>query len=420
MPARFCAFRSRLILAALLLFLLLGSGGSASTAQEEPPAGPPYRVGENVTRPEKISGRPPVYTEVARKARLTGVVILETVIDEQGNVTQPRVLKGLPMGLSEAAVEAVQTWKFKPATLDGRPVPVYYTLTVNFQLSGGSDFGPVFLQFLQRNPELAEHLQAKRYPEAAELLDRQGREQPSETGIVLARSYLFLEQGRLAEAWQEAQAYRGPEPYEILHRIGAAAWQRTRDAANDAKARAEAAELGLQAETLALADRGDSFEAIVHKIVLLRAKAKLTSDPDESRALTAEADQLRERALELRDQGKAVGMTLHPAAMEALSGSVDKAFQEMSGGPTTRPEKTSGTLPVKVIDKARKAGLSGVVILEAVIDEQGDVQDLKIVKGLSPKLDQEILQAVRDWEFKPATFNGKPVKVTYTLTVSIR
>jgi TonB family protein len=45
-----------------------------------------------------------------------------------------RVLKGLPMGLDHAAVDAVQKWKFKPATLEGRPVKVYYVLTVNFQV----------------------------------------------------------------------------------------------------------------------------------------------------------------------------------------------------------------------------------------------------------------------------------------------
>ena len=46
----------------------------------------------------------------------------------------PPVLKGLPMGLSEAAEEAVKRWKFKPATLNGKPVSVYFNLTVNFQL----------------------------------------------------------------------------------------------------------------------------------------------------------------------------------------------------------------------------------------------------------------------------------------------
>ena len=87
-----------------------------------------------ITRPEIINQIKPVYTELARRARVTGTVIVEAIIDTQGNVTNVRVLKGLPMGLDRAAVEAVQKWKFKPATLEGRPVKVYYVLTVNFQV----------------------------------------------------------------------------------------------------------------------------------------------------------------------------------------------------------------------------------------------------------------------------------------------
>ena len=49
-------------------------------------------------------------------------------------MTDVRVLKSLPMGLTEAAIDAVKQWRFKPATLDNRPVSVYFTLTVNFQL----------------------------------------------------------------------------------------------------------------------------------------------------------------------------------------------------------------------------------------------------------------------------------------------
>src|SRR5438067_1008605 len=72
----------------------------------------------------------PQYTEVARKARIEGMVILEAIIDKEGNVTDVRVLKGLPMGLDQAALDAVKRWKFTPGTLNGQPVPVIFNLTV--------------------------------------------------------------------------------------------------------------------------------------------------------------------------------------------------------------------------------------------------------------------------------------------------
>ncbi|HKO57438.1 MAG TPA: energy transducer TonB, partial [Thermoanaerobaculia bacterium] len=76
----------------------------------------------------------PVYTEVARRAKIEGIVIIEAIIDRNGQVTDVRVLKPLPMGLDNAAMEAVKKWKFKPGTLNGTPVPVIYNLTVNFRL----------------------------------------------------------------------------------------------------------------------------------------------------------------------------------------------------------------------------------------------------------------------------------------------
>lgn len=101
-----------------------------------PPSEPegPIMVGGEVKAPEKVSTTEPQYTEIARKARIQGVVIVQAIIDKEGNVTNVKVLKGLPMGLDQSAAEAIKRWKFKPATLNGKPVAVYYNLTVNFRL----------------------------------------------------------------------------------------------------------------------------------------------------------------------------------------------------------------------------------------------------------------------------------------------
>jgi protein TonB len=94
----------------------------------------PIQVGGDVRPPERLQAPPPVYTDLARKARLEGVVIVQAIIDRDGDVTSMKVLRGLPMGLEDEAVRAIKRWKFRPATLNGRPVTVYYNLTVNFKL----------------------------------------------------------------------------------------------------------------------------------------------------------------------------------------------------------------------------------------------------------------------------------------------
>ncbi|MFL6198275.1 MAG: energy transducer TonB [Thermoanaerobaculia bacterium] len=94
----------------------------------------PIVVGGAVKKPEILVKTQPRYTELARRANVEGVVILKAVIDERGYVTDLEVLKDLPMGLDKAAIDAVRTWRFKPATLHDRPVKVYFNLTVNFQI----------------------------------------------------------------------------------------------------------------------------------------------------------------------------------------------------------------------------------------------------------------------------------------------
>lgn len=100
----------------------------------EPVNDEPIQVGGAVTRPEVVVRTEPRYPELARRARVEGMVVIRAVIDERGNVTDVQLLRGQPMGLDQAAMDAVRTWRFRPATLHGKPVKVYFNLTVNFTL----------------------------------------------------------------------------------------------------------------------------------------------------------------------------------------------------------------------------------------------------------------------------------------------
>ncbi len=92
------------------------------------------RVGHEIEAPRLIHRVRPRYPAAAKKLHLTGPVIVEMLIDTDGRVVEVSVLRGLPFGLTESAVEAARQWRFEPSTFEGRPVSVRYTLTIRFQL----------------------------------------------------------------------------------------------------------------------------------------------------------------------------------------------------------------------------------------------------------------------------------------------
>lgn len=93
----------------------------------------PRRVGGIVRAPQKVHHVAPVYPELARAARVGGVVILEALIGEDGAVRSVAVLRAHPL-LETAAVEAVRQWRFTPPMLNNVPIQVLMTVTVNFTL----------------------------------------------------------------------------------------------------------------------------------------------------------------------------------------------------------------------------------------------------------------------------------------------
>jgi TonB family protein len=86
------------------------------------------------TKPVRIYSPPPRYTEAARANHTQGSVILSVLVGEDGNVKSVRVVRGLPDGLNEQAIDAARRTTFKPATKDGKAVAYWVGLEMNFRL----------------------------------------------------------------------------------------------------------------------------------------------------------------------------------------------------------------------------------------------------------------------------------------------
>ena len=90
-------------------------------------------MGGNIKPPQKVKHVNPVYPPIAQSARVQGIVIIEATIGPNGTVQDAKTLRSIPL-LDQAALDAVRQWVFTPTLLNGVPVPVIMTVTVQFTL----------------------------------------------------------------------------------------------------------------------------------------------------------------------------------------------------------------------------------------------------------------------------------------------
>lgn len=90
--------------------------------------------GRGVTHPKTIYAPEPEYSDPARKARYQGICLLGVIVGADGRPVSVWITRPLGMGLDEKAIEAVQKWRFDPATKDGEPVAVLLYVEVSFRL----------------------------------------------------------------------------------------------------------------------------------------------------------------------------------------------------------------------------------------------------------------------------------------------
>jgi len=93
-----------------------------------------YTIGGDVKPPRVRSKVEPLYTDVARSAKLEGTVLLEAIVTKTGSIEIVRIIRPLGYGIEENAAEALSQWIFHPAMRMGQPVNVLLNIEVHFNL----------------------------------------------------------------------------------------------------------------------------------------------------------------------------------------------------------------------------------------------------------------------------------------------
>jgi TonB family protein len=109
--------------------LLLGNGLLDSPG----PTVPEASSGGNMQAPRLLSSAPTVYPSLARMEKLQGIVVIDTLVDATGKLSDMKVISG-PAGLTQAAMDVLLTRKYDPARLNGRPVATRMQVSINFSL----------------------------------------------------------------------------------------------------------------------------------------------------------------------------------------------------------------------------------------------------------------------------------------------
>ena len=111
----------------------LDGGLVAGNAKQPVAPVAPLAIGGDVTPAHLLSSTSPAYPQLAKSQRIEGAVRIDALIDAAGKVSSMKVVSG-PVLLHQAAMEALRQWKYKPAMLDGKPVPMHLTVTIQFRL----------------------------------------------------------------------------------------------------------------------------------------------------------------------------------------------------------------------------------------------------------------------------------------------
>jgi TonB family protein len=341
--------------------------------------------GAKVKPPKLVTEVQPVYPEVARQARVEGLVILEATTDSYGRVVEAKVLRGVPL-LDQAAIDAVKQWVYEPMVIDGKPRPVVFTVTMRFQLDDN------------KNPKISGAIAGVEGGVAG------GVEGGVEGGVVggVVGGVRGGVEGVPDVKEFERDAVRAVgdiQPPKVIKKV-------------DPVYPAEARKAGIEG------------------LVILEAKADERGNVTDIRVLRSRP-LLDQAAIDAVKQWKYEPMVIDGKPHKVVftvsvnfrlkDKQTSTAMEEFAKGAVRaegeiKPPKLVKEVQPVYPEVARQAGVAGVVILGVKTDERGEVGDLIVLRSI-PLLDQAAIDAVRQWVYEPLVFDGKAVPAVFTVTV---
>jgi TonB family protein len=241
-----------------------------------------------------------------------------------------------------------------------------------------------------------------------------------EAATRLASVYASIGETEKARALFRQVSKASPQDPTAFFALGAISWVLAADKKNplpEADRRVVIDE-GLQSLDVALTLNPQYVDAMAYRNLLLRQKAEITTDAAEKTRLVGEADTWFARAVAARAQNpNGIAAGVGPGAAAPPPPLTLPPPQSVRIGPGLTQTGLVRRVEPVYPQAARAARVQGVVLLRAVINKSGQPVDLSVISG-HPLLNDAAVQAVRQWEYRPAMFNGQPIEIITTVTVN--
>ena len=341
----------------------------------------PVRVGGNIPPPTKTRDVRPVYPADAQGSGVQGVVILEAVIGPDGKVNEARVIRSIPL-LDKAAVDAVKQWEYTPTLLNGTPVPVIMTVTVNFTIQGGIASSP---------PGYSQPVQTVPPPNPGMI-----RLTSSMSGGRALTWEITAERAATFSRWNPQTA--PPVAMEEAARI----------AEDSLKARfPDVQRFETQGITFSRVRRSNpDVDFWYYQVDVFVYRTSQPGNPLQKVVVLPDASVLEPRSVE--------GGSPPPPATSSVALPPGVYRADPAHG-VTYP-RVVRNVNAEYTPAALQKKISGTVIVEGIVQTDGTIEDPHL-EGI-PLLDQAAIDAVKQWVYAPTLLNGVPVPVIMTVTVN--